>query len=81
MAAILFFCGLTSSMGGGILADKLQNKYPDATSKICMYGSLIGMPLFLISVLVTNNFWLSIAATALRYILSETYWSPNITLL
>jgi hypothetical protein len=80
MASILFFGGLTSSLGGGILSDKFREKSPDASSKICMYGSLIGLPFFLISVL-TKNFWISISATAIRYLISETYWSPNITLL
>lgn len=70
-----------SSISGGILADKFIKKNPRTYSDICMWGSLLGWVPFTLSVLLTGNFWVSIAMTAGKYILGENHWSPNMTLL
>lgn len=44
-------------------------------------GSVLGLPFFLASTLITNNFWLSIAATGIRYFVAENFWSPNVTMI
>jgi hypothetical protein len=36
--------------------------------------------MFLASMYFTNNFWLSLSFTAIRYFLCENYWSPSITM-
>lgn len=69
-----------ATLSGGVMADKFS-KNPMAYSRICQVGSLIGIPTFLASMFLTNNFWLSMLATCIRYFLSETYWSPNITMI
>jgi len=77
MALIVVSCGMTSCVGGGLLADRFPTKY----SKICQYGSLLAWPFFIGSVLLTNNFWLSLSFVALKLLLGDNFWSPNITLL
>ena len=73
--------GLVSSITGGILADKFGPKNPKAYSKICMWGSALALPAFVASVLVTNNFYLAMAMTYLKYLIGECFWSPNITMI
>ena len=80
MMFIAVLCGMTSVTSGGVLADKLVKKYPDVYPNLCMYGSLFAWPFFTLSVLMTNNFWFSIGLTALKYLIGENFWSPNITL-
>ena len=48
---------------------------------ICVAGNLIAMPLFVASVLTTNNFWLSMTFTAGRFLFGEPYRSPSVTML
>ena len=68
-------------MIGGVLADKFIKKNPRVYSDICMWGSLLGWPAFTLSVLLTNNFWVSIIFTGFKYLLGENHWSPNLTLI
>ena len=58
---IVLFGGMTSSFLGGLMGDKYIDKHPRAYSNICMFGSLIAWPFMVASVLITNNFWLSIS--------------------
>lgn len=48
---------------------------------ICIAGNLIAMPLFVASVLTTNNFWLSISFTGLRFLFGEPWRSPSVTMI
>lgn len=77
MAVIVVSCGMTSCVMGGLLADKFPNSY----TKICQYGSLLAWPFFIMSVLLTHNFWLSLSFVALKLLVGDNFWSPNITLL
>jgi hypothetical protein len=83
---VLFACcivigGLISSISGGILSDKYGRDDPKAYSKIACIGGLLAWPAFVTSVLVTNNFWVSIGCTFLKYILGENFWSPAATMI
>lgn len=81
IAVIVLFGGMTSSLLGGIMADKYSEKNPRAYANICILGSLLAWPFFFASVLITNNFWLSIGCTAARYLIGENFWSPAITMI
>ena len=48
---------------------------------VCIVSNLIALPMFCASVLITDNFWLSISLTALRYLFGECYDSPAITMI
>jgi len=48
---------------------------------VCIAGNLIAMPMFCASVLITDNFWLSISLTAGRFLFGEPYRSPAVTMI
>jgi nitrate/nitrite transporter NarK len=73
--------GLVSSLLGGVLADKFGPKNPKAYSKICMASCAIAWPIYVTAVLTSNNFYLAMACTYLKYLLGECFWSPNITMI
>ena len=77
-AGIQMFLGFASSMVGGVLAGKFGARN---YARICQASSLLAIPLLLISVLQTGSFWLSIGCTAMRYIVAEWFWSPNVTMM
>jgi hypothetical protein len=73
--------GLSSSISGGVLADKFGPKNPKAYSKISLIGSAIAWPFFLGAVLIQNNFYLAMACIYVKYLIGECYRSPNITMI
>lgn len=73
--------GLVSSITGGVLADKFGSKNPKDYSRICMIGTAIAWPIYMVSVLTTNNFYLAMGCTYLKYLIGECFWSPNITMI
>lgn len=73
--------GLSSSVSGGVLADKFGPKSPKAYSKICLLGSLIAWPFFVTAVLVKDNFYVAMACIYAKYLIGECYRSPNITMI
>lgn len=72
---------MASALGGGILADGFAKGSPLAYARLCQAGSLFAWPFFLASTLVTNNFWVAIAATGVRYVIGEVYRAPNISMI
>ena len=74
-------CGFISSMSGGIITDRFGKGKPMMKAWICVAGNIIAMPLFVASVLTTNNFWLSMAFTAGRFLFGEPYRSPSVTMI
>ena len=74
-------CGFVSSLGGGMIADKFGKGRPMCKAWVCIAGSLIALPFFVGSVLITNNFWLSIACTAGRFLFGEPFRSPSVTMI
>ena len=75
------FCGFVSSIAGGVLSDKLGKGRPMMNAWVCIFGNILAFPLFAASVLITDNFWLSIVFTALRFLVGEPYRSPSVTMI
>lgn len=73
--------GLVSSISGGIISDKLSVKDSMGLANVCMYGSILGMPMFILSVLIIKNFWLSMFFYALKTMFSENWWSTSLTMI
>ena len=73
--------GLSSSISGGVLADKYGPKSPKAYSKIGIFGSLIAWPFFITAVLLKNNFYLAMACIYTKYLFGECFRSANITMI
>ena len=78
---IVLICGFTAGISGGIICDNfwLQNRMTKAW--VCFIGNFIALPLFLISVLTTDNFWLCMVMVALKYLSGEVWKSPNLTMM
>jgi MFS family permease len=80
-ALIVAGMGFTSTIVGGLLSDKFEKKSRMTKARICMIGSALGMPAILACTLLTNNFYLSMFAMALKYLVSECWMSPAITMM
>lgn len=76
-----FVCGMTASLGGGILADKFEKKSYWTKAVICMTGCALAFPLIALGTLTTGNFYLSILCQALMLLASGTYSGPAITMI
>jgi nitrate/nitrite transporter NarK len=80
-SAILAICGLSSSLIGGLLSDRLEKKSRMTKSLICIIGALIGLPAIAICTLTTNNFYVSIFFMAVKYLVAESWMPPAITMM
>lgn len=80
-ALIVAGMGFSSTIIGGILSDKLEKKSRMTKARICMIGSALGIPAILACTLITGNFYLSLFAMAIKYLVSECWMSPAITMM
>ena len=80
-SVINVFCGFISSIAGGLISDKFGKGRPMMKAWVCIVSNLLALPLFVASVLITNNFWLSIGFTAARFLIGEDYRSPSVTMI
>jgi uncharacterized membrane protein YeiH len=80
-ASVCVIAAIISSVGGGILSDKLSVNNPRAYSQICTFGTLICLPFLLVTLLFSKNFYLAIFMLTLKCIFGENHWSPNITMI
>lgn len=80
-SVINMFCGFVSSLAGGLISDKFGNGKPMFKAWVCIAGNLLALPCFIASVMITNNFWLSISFTALRFLFGEPWRSPSVTMI
>lgn len=78
---INLICGFISSLAGGLISDKFGNGKPMFKAWVCIAGNMIAMPFFVASVLTTDNFYLSMAFTALRFLFGEPWRSPSVTMI
>jgi hypothetical protein len=74
-------CGFISSIGGGIVCDKLSEKNKYAKSWVLVIQNILGLPLFAASYLITHNFWIALSLYALKMIVSESFISLGIAMI
>lgn len=74
-------CGFISSIAGGMITDRFGQGKPMMKSWVCIYGNVLAIPFYLASVLITGNFYLSMACTALRFLIGEPWRSPSVTMI
>jgi nitrate/nitrite transporter NarK len=80
-AAALSICGLTSSLAGGIIADKFEKKSKLTKALLCISGCAVSPFLIALGTLTTGNFYLSVLCYALKVLVSGTYSGPAITMI
>jgi hypothetical protein len=78
---IVLVCGFSSGLTGGLISDNYGLKNKMTKALVCIIGNLVAIPLFLLSVLTTDNFYFVISMVALRYIFGEVWKSPNLTMM
>lgn len=79
-AASLTLFGLSSSIVGGILGDRLEKKSYMAKTSIILFGNVFSIPLVLFAVF-TSNFYLAIGLMGLKILVSGAYLSPSLTMM
>ena len=77
---LVSFAGMASTAIGGILADKYGRKKSSIYSLVAICGSLMALPLNIIS-LTSGNFYLAMTSYVVRTLLGDVFWSPNITMI
>ena len=80
-AAAITACGLTGSLAGGIMADKLEKKSYWSKALICMSGCALSFPLIALGTLQTSSFYLSILCYAFKVLVSSAYSGPAIAMI
>ena len=78
---IVLFGGFTSALMGGIICDKFGAGKPMTKAWVAIIGNLTAWPMFSAAVLLTGNFWLSLAMIAGKYLFGEPWKSPAITMM
>jgi heme/copper-type cytochrome/quinol oxidase subunit 3 len=80
-ALIMAFCGFISSIGCGLISDKYEKKNLKTKSLVCIIGSLIGIPAIMSCTLVTSSFYWCLASIAIKFLVSEGWLSPSVTMM
>ena len=80
-AAVVAICGFLSTVLGGLASDKFEKKSRMTKALVCIFGAVLGLPAIAACVLTTNNFYLSVAMMAIKYLVSECWMSPAITMM
>ena len=81
-AFVVSMCGLVSSLSGGILSDKYEQKgYLMTKAYICVFSAVLGIPTICMCCLFQKNFWFSMVSLGLEYLVAECWLSPCITML
>ena len=80
-ALSLSVLGFISALVGGLVSDRFSKKNVLIKSQVCWIGSLIALPVSIITFATTGNFWLSISCLALKYLFGESWMSPAMTMI
>jgi sugar phosphate permease len=80
-AAIVAGCGFISTIMGGILSDKFEKNTRMTKAYICSLGSLVAIPAIALCTLNTSSFYLSLIAMGVKFLISECWMSPAITMM
>ena len=78
----MLFCGLLSTIGSGIISDKFEKRFPMIKAQVAMLGSLLAIPAMAGCCLFSGvNFYFSLACLAIKFITSEGYMAPTLTMM
>ena len=81
-ALLVSFGGTISNMMGGIISDRYKEKNPWINTIIPVFSGLVGVPLMAGCCLFAGvPFRVSLAFLFVKYLLTETYKPPTITMM
>jgi uncharacterized membrane protein len=80
-AMIVAGCGALSTVLGGLISDKFEKNSRMTKAYVCSIGSALAIPAIALCTLNTTSFWLSLGAMGVKYLLSECWMSPAITMM
>ena len=72
------FCG---SFGAGLICDRFSQEDENPYSKFIMTSCLLSLPLFGLSFLQQDNFYLSLGSLGLNYLVNDAWLAPYVTML
>jgi len=80
-AGIYTFMGFASNILSGLMSDYFEGKKSyRAKANICMLGNALSIPLAAICCF-SGNFWLAIAAFAIKILVSAGHFPPAVTMM
>jgi MFS family permease len=81
-AVIVSACGFSSSIIGGYVSDKYEQKgIYMIKAYVCIFSGIFGIPTIMGCTLIRSNFWISISSLALEYLVAECWGAPNVTMI
>ena len=73
--------GFLATLIGGLISDKYEQKNRMTKALVCLVGSVLAIPTLSASVLTTTSFKFSMAAFALKTLVSENWVAPAVTMM
>jgi MFS family permease len=80
-ALILGCLGFLSNIVSGLISDRFEKKSRMTKAWVSAIGSLLAIIPVTIALLTTNNFYVSLGFMALKYLFSEGWMSPTVTMI
>ena len=80
-ALIIAGCGFMSTVLGGLISDRFEKRSRLTKALVCMIGSGLAIPAIAACTLTTGNFYVSLFFMAFKYLVSECWMSPAITMM
>ena len=78
---IIASLGFCSTLLGGLISDRFEKRNRLTKALVCMIGSGLAIPAIAACTLTTGSFYISLAAMAIKYLVSECWMSPAITMM
>ena len=80
-AAIVSIMGFVSTLAGGLISDKFEKQNRMTKALVCIVGSAIAIPCISACVLNPVNFYRALFFMGLKFLVSECWMSPAITMM
>lgn len=80
-ALIVSIMGFISTVSGGIISDRFEKSNRMTKALVCMVGSALAIPAITLCVLNPTNFYRSLFFMGVKFLVSECWMSPAITMM
>lgn len=80
-ALIVSTMGFVSTLAGGLISDKFEEKSRMTKALVCLVGSVLAIPAISFCVLNPTNFYRALFFMGVKFLVSECWMSPAITMM
>ena len=80
-ALIVSTMGFLSTVAGGLISDRFEKRSRMTKSLVCLVGSALAIPAITCCVLNPVNFYRALFFMAIKFLVSECWMSPAITMM